>query len=240
MSRREWEEGTIRFGSREWKPFRDTVIGRHNDMVASSLKLNLAAYEALKSELCGRGNARDELAARILRRVTGKRDMVDVIHALCHPFRNDIKDPHWLDYEGVRYSEPFAIHGFRKPLQKDYAPAALSKNFECAGCESTWSMSLNNKTRELHWLVEETNHAVTEAHAHPFTKALFSALDSVSFSRGNGGKIVGNDENNQDANWEGGGANYVTREYSPGPSKNARSMQHSRTVSPVGGGYRRF
>ncbi len=68
--------------------------------------------------------------------------------------------------------------------------------------------------RKLRWEVRENNHSVERAHEHPLGAALFRQLDRITWTRGNGGELVGNDEYNRDAQDCGGGANYVTRSWS--------------------------
>lgn len=69
--------------------------------------------------------------------------------------------------------------------------------------------------REVRWSSGENNHQVERAHSHPLAMALFSALQTVRWTRGTGGTLVGNDEYNSDSSSEGGGANYVTARYGP-------------------------
>ena len=229
MTKSCWEKGTIKFGTREWKPFRERVISHYNDMQARCLALNLKAYEALKSELKGRrGTARDQHAERVLQRVTGKTATIDALLALLPPGK-DFPELPWMDHELPIFGE-LALHAIRKPLKKDYAPAPPSKDFSVSG--DGWSATLCNQTRTLHWEVFENNHAVEQAHQDNFVRGLFRALDDVSFSRGNGGQIVGNDEYNRDSDWAGGGGNYVTHEYTPGESKASQRRSLSRQPSP--------
>lgn len=69
--------------------------------------------------------------------------------------------------------------------------------------------------RTVSWSVSENNHAVERARRHPVAIAFFAALDQVSWTRGSGGVIVGNDEYNRDSDGPGGGSNYITAAYGP-------------------------
>jgi hypothetical protein len=81
--------------------------------------------------------------------------------------------------------------------------------------------------RHLSWSVSENNHAVERAHDHPVARALFSALGRLNWTRGTGGVFVGNDEYNRDADYAGGGANYVTASFGPlGDARNPRHLVH--------------
>lgn len=65
------------------------------------------------------------------------------------------------------------------------------------------------------WEVYENNHACETARANLIAVAFFNALDKVKWTRGSGGEIIGNNEYNREADYEGGGGNYVTDRYGP-------------------------
>lgn len=69
--------------------------------------------------------------------------------------------------------------------------------------------------RQVTWSVAENNHAVERAHSHPVAAAFFATLNKLTWTRATGGVIVGNDEYNRDADYEGGGGNYVTARFGP-------------------------
>lgn len=75
------------------------------------------------------------------------------------------------------------------------------------------------KKRTVLWSVEENNHACDRARENPVAKAFFSLLGAVSWTRGTGGEIVGNDEYNQDSRDGGGGGNYSKLNYGPQTKK---------------------
>lgn len=226
MSTTEWEEGTITFGAREWKPFREAVIQSHNQIMERSLRLNLRAYDLLQDKLKGlRGTKRDQAVEAALKRLTGKSELYYAFRALYPPtgVHTVFDGPLWLDWEYHLPDHILVIHAMRKPLKKDYPQAPLSKSFDAS--DDNWFMSLNNETRSLSWRVPEGTHACREAHSHPFTQALFDALQRVSFSRGKGGVIIGNDSAKCDDTLAGGGGNYVKQRYTPGPSNIEKGQQ---------------
>jgi hypothetical protein len=72
--------------------------------------------------------------------------------------------------------------------------------------------------------VIENNHACERAHEDTVVSQFFSMLQRVTWVRGTGGEIVGNDEYNRDSSLAGGGGNYVN--YAFGPK--ATGLIHSR------------
>lgn len=76
--------------------------------------------------------------------------------------------------------------------------------------------------RTVTWLVPENNHAVEDAHDHPVAIAFFGKLSRVSWTRGSGGVIIGNSENNCCSDYAGGGANYISMAFGPAGEKERR------------------
>lgn len=100
----------------------------------------------------------------------------------------------------------------RRVLRKDIAWAnstTLSFGF------SEVRITFDRAKRTVEWSVDENNRARERARRHPLSVAFFAALDRVTWTRGSGGQIVGNDEYNRDSMAAGGGGNYVIDEYGP-------------------------
>jgi hypothetical protein len=90
----------------------------------------------------------------------------------------------------------------------------------CALLFAGATITLDETGKTVAWAVSEGNRAVEHARRHPMAKALFQSLSRVTWCRGSGGDIVGNDEYNRDNLGAGGGANYVTASF--GPSSNGQ------------------
>lgn len=65
------------------------------------------------------------------------------------------------------------------------------------------------------WAVHENNRACETARSHPLARTFFATLDSVRWTRGTGGEIIGNDEYNRESRAHGGGGNYWKNGYGP-------------------------
>lgn len=98
--------------------------------------------------------------------------------------------------------------------------AALDRAVGAKGTSSTnsWTVgggaSITLDGRNLRWEVRNNDRSVERAHAHPLGATLFRQLDRITWTRGTGGELIGNDEYNQDNQDSGGGANYVTHSWS--------------------------
>lgn len=190
MSKYEWEHGTIKIPAKEYPKLRKAVITRHNELQDKLLLVALRNH------------------AKILDAKKGKRNF-DVhkfaISQLC------------LEWDVLRLLFPFdpknpnARPKLRKPKKKDLDKKSLTK--DCTLNVGEASITFDNKNRTVTWDVPENNHARERARKDPLAEFFFGKLGRIDWTRGSGGTIVGNDEYNRDAPYEGGGANYVTSEY---------------------------
>lgn len=113
---------------------------------------------------------------------------------------------------GTTYRTSEAATKPRRVVKTDIAfPTNRTTVFNCGEAE----IRFDPTKKTVSWDVPDNNHACEHAREHPVAAALFDALDRVNWTRGSGGQIVGNNEYNQDNDYEGGGANYVTSEYGP-------------------------
>lgn len=201
MSKNEWERGTLKIPAKAWKPLRDGLAAAFNDrqkrLYELALQLHAKMVETKKSAKRGAFNA--QVAWNEL--VRGRSWPV----AVPHGGEADLIESSILGPFGKRTGAIYL------PKLKDFPLAIPTKAVHYEADLGT--ISLNHKTNELRWDVEENNHAVESSRESYMGVVLFKLLDKVEWTRGTGGEFVGNDEYNCDSDHDGGGANYVTATY---------------------------
>ena len=215
MSCYEWERGTLTLPSKEWPKFRKLMISVWNEyqntVYETAKRAHLAAKAAAKGK---RGANRQPLVlAEIAKECGGKyeyggfsssRSDGDAAYSLWHQVCDLILTGKARKDEAT---------DTKNPQKKDLKIYPVSKS--CSIHYGECSVSFGNESRSLSWSVDENNHSRDRAHEHWYTKRLFHELGRVTWTRGTGGKIIGNDEYNRDAEYEGGGGNYVTHSFGP-------------------------
>lgn len=212
MSCYNWESGTITIPTSEWSNFRKGLLTKWNEGLLKSFEDAKAAHAACTAAAKGkRGENRqkaieDALVAHCTERVQssyyGYGSRTEVNYDRKDRISNLI-----LKREG--WNGPFTLTA---PKKSDLKLLAVSKDANIRSRD--FSVHFRNETRTVTWDVSENNRAVESAHEHWFAKALFEALGKVTWTRGTGGTIVGNDEYNRDCDYAGGGSNYVAYEFS--------------------------
>lgn len=201
MARYEHERGEFTIPSTEWAGFKKQLREAVNRTSEKRFHLAIKVYTHLKSAKIKPSAAAEE-ARRFIERedrgsfYTGSRFTDEDI---CEAIEAAVK----TDWQTKRTK-------IRKPLKKDF-PTAGNNVDHLEDGEA--SISFDNKTRRVVWNVPENNHACDTARESSLGKALFSALKSVKWTRTTGGSILGNDEYNRDADYEGGGGNYVKERF---------------------------
>lgn len=199
MSCYEWERGTITLPAKEWAAFRKGLLEAWNALELERLSKAVALHGRLKEAIKGKRGAAKAAALQ------------ETAERLCPDHREE--------NEGVRslvlsYDWTTRTTSLKQlPKKKDLKILPLSKDAVLHLGDA--SISLSNELRKVTWSVGENNHARDHARKHPMARELFRRLDRVTWTRGSGGKIVGNDEYNRDSDHEDGGSNYVTAEYGP-------------------------
>ncbi len=205
MSCYEWERGSIVIPSKEWARFRSGLLKAWNEHQVRRLEDARDAHAIMLQ--AGKG-----------KRGEGRvRAMDDALRRLCGCGGHDES---WGNNRYKSLSQLLYAGGkLQYPRKKDLSMKLISASKDTTiharldGTEA--EVSFDNAKRTVHWYVSENNHAREHAHAHWFAKRLFAALNRIRWTRGSGGKIVGNDEYNRDSSYEGGGGNYVTMEFGP-------------------------
>lgn len=213
MSCYEWERGTIVLPAKEWAGFRKKLLTlwneKQDELYETAKKAHLAAQAAAKGK---RGKNRQPPILREIAKVCGGE--VDTHgNFSCRRDDSDVFEM-WERVTGlILCGKPWKVEATNtKNPQKKYLkkfPISKSASIRIPDGEITF----NNENRTVTWDVDENNHAKDHARGHWFARALFRALDGVDWTSKTGGVIVGNDEYNRDADYPGGGGNYITSAY---------------------------
>ena len=209
MSCYEWESGTIHFSTKEWPKFRKLMItvwnNRQYEIFEVAKKAHVAAKAAAKGK---RGANRDKPIMAAIAKACGSslNQWGSIADTSCQELWDGV-------LRLILIKEKGKSTNTKNPQKKDLEVFPVSKNcsFDYAGCD----VGFRNETRSLVWDVGENNHARDYAHEHWYTRRLFQELFQVTWTRGTGGTIVGNDEYNKDSDYEGGGGNYATHRIGP-------------------------
>jgi hypothetical protein len=223
MSCYQWESGSLKVPSAEWASLKKRFIEAWNAEVAK----RFAVAEELHAHLIATGKGKRKLdyvkaAREWADQQRGSRTMFSATSV--HRDRAYAVICRVVPYKEGAPRKP------KKPLKKDFPFARSNTLVFSDHSVMDWdgNLSFKNETRTLEWEVRENNRAVDNAWDHPMGLALGDALSKVTWTRASGGKFIGNDEYNRHSDYEGGGANYVTRRYGPLGEISHRSRRYSR------------
>ena len=209
MSRREWEEGTIKLPAAEFARVRQAVA----DAVT---KRNQNIYDK---------------AQEFWKTLTPKqkRDHEAYVKAF-ESFEHAHTTTTWHKYGGSEAKSKlpaelaeaiganrFGLHG--KPIARlkkedlDF-PTNRDTTFH-GGSYSDGTLDFDRSRNTVTWTVSEGNHAVDHARGSDIWEAFDAAMSKVKWTRGTGGSFSGNDEYNQESRESGYGGNYTTAGYGP-------------------------
>lgn len=205
MSCYEWENGTIRIPSKEWASLKKKVREAWNDLQERAHSTALEIWNDVKT------GTPYERALRKRNRPLYSRALYtsDPKKPLPHEVEWKIRDS---IFRGKRGNKVY------KPRKKDFPKKT---NRDTLFIRGDWAIRFNNEAKNVIWDVSENNRARDHARRDPVVQAFFKALSLVEWTRGSGGKIVGNDEYNRESTYEGGGGggggggNYVCSRYGP-------------------------
>lgn len=204
MSHYDWESGTIVIPRREFRKLVDRLVTTHNNLIGRIKQQVQHAYEAA----CRHTGPEDRRA--IMERHLGQGLAHEFATVCCFdPTSRRVHAPKWSNLE----REHLAPVG-KRPTHIN----AIGGEYGC----TEGAVIIDWKGHAITWRVGENNHACDNANATDLARALWSALHCLTWTRGTGGEVVGNDEYNRDNEDAGGGANYRKHSYGPQRAANRR------------------
>ena len=219
MSCNEWENGTIVIPSKDWPKFKEGLRAAWNKQQekrrVGALKLHTGLIAASKGK-------RDFNWDTALPAVIEAIRLAEPAHARYNDYRNEARLTDDVDFWALGYLVlPYerrkllgSAGGPLLPKLKDLPDAnGATKTFAVDGGEG--SVTLDETTHAVTWRVSENNHAIERARSHPIGATLFRLLAGITWIRGSGGIIIGNNEYNRDNDREGGGGNTVNQRFGP-------------------------
>ena len=208
MSTYEWESGSIKIPAKEWSKFRTTIIKASNDLKIRGFELAKALYPKVK-------------------KTKPENQWTDVLYTVFEAERISSEDERYDIVRSLLYSYDPELRKqvLRRPMKSNLGllPTSKSCNVRCGEA----CISLNNESKSVIWEVPENNHACDTARAHSLAKEMFRLLNEITWTRGSGGTIIGNDEYNRESDYAGGGGNYVKSEFSMKASKAMRTARRT-------------
>jgi hypothetical protein len=214
MSKYEWESGSLKIPSAEWGTLKRKIRTAWNDLQENLLASAQELHQHLEASSKGKRGFDFKSAAENWAKSKERR----------FDYRSPWARSNRGDSMVIEAAQSWVLSSKQAGSSKPKAPkkAGLSlcpaKFDRMPGSGHLYweaGLFLDDKTKTLHWSVSENNHAREWAWGHPMGAALHQILNEVKWTRGSGGVFVGNDEYNRDNDYEGGGANYVTRGWGP-------------------------
>lgn len=203
MSCYEWERGTITIPSKKFSAFRKQIISDWNNYRLQLFEAAKLALPKIRAACKSKENwTATDTAVRIAAEFT--------------------KEPEAL-VALISSNEGGKIK-FASPKKKDLGLLPISKIGQALHFEDA-SIVFSSSANTVIWDVGENNHAREYARDHPMGRAFFRALHAMEWVRGTGGTIIGNDEYNRDADYEGGGGNYITASFGPASKLNNKALR---------------
>lgn len=217
MSRYEWERGEFVLPSAEWAGFKAAIRDAVNRSNAAKYELAAKLHPLVAAEI--KGKRKPELltiANTVLDKLVPEGRYSPV--ALSPGERYEIVQA--LVERKYDTQTRVSSTKLKKPQKKDFPQHGnTATKLETIDC----SVTFDNSARKALWNVPESNHACDHARESVLGKAFFAALKKVKWTRGTGGDILGNDENNRDSGrgYEGGGGSYSKDRFGPDMPKEA-------------------
>ena len=195
MSCMNWERGSITVPSKDYSKLRQSVIKHHNERQDAVYKAAETLHNTLKAK--GKGRRNFDFA-------TARESLLETLR------RNSrlTEDENWQVQRMTKLVDGKPKH---KPKKQDLDKHPISRGTTLNLGEA--SITFIDKRRLVVWDSGENNRQVERANEDPTAIFLFRALNKITWTKGSGGEIIGNDEYNRDNDYEGGGGNYVTKSW---------------------------
>jgi hypothetical protein len=244
MSCNEWEYGDITIPAKAWANFRKGLLTKWNErqirLLDEAKRAHQAATRAAKGK---RGKGRQQAILTAVAQACGGTYNHDWgqfearSRGVWGGGRDDQQHNKWesishliLKREGYGRDAKVTLQA---PKRKDLALVPVSKGGTISLPDA--NVSFDNKSRTVTWDVPENNHSVDRAKEHWFAKALFQALGRITWTRGSGGTIHGNNEYNEpDHGGYGRGPDYAVATYRPETAADRRRKAARRSSSSYG------
>ncbi|XKH58324.1 hypothetical protein LG293_17005 (plasmid) [Citricoccus nitrophenolicus] len=214
MSKREWESGQIKLPSGEFAGLRKAIQDADEARRREAFQHTQAFWKALT-----RKQRTDGAAYDVAGRDWIQRQYADAQRTGWRPWgqgspaRDAEMDAKDLAHEMLGRVTRGGRHAPRRVLAADMEyPTNRTTEFSTG---SGATIAFHRASNTVTWETDHNNHSVDHARATALGRTLFDRLKQVTWTRGTGGALTGNDEYHQDDDSFGGGANYSTESYGP-------------------------
>jgi hypothetical protein len=199
MSRYEWERGSIKLSTVEWTKFRKEMERYAHRAYVEAFEMTQKVWKGLKASDKAKGDLR--ITDHVKRPVFGRYSSDG------EAFYDWVVDLAELMFWQAKVNGKLA----RPQKTKVDFPTNKTTCF----IHDDASISFDRTSKTVTWDVGENNHACERASESALGSKFFGLLNKIVWSRGTGGVIVGNDEYTREADYAGGGGNYVVAAYGP-------------------------
>jgi hypothetical protein len=209
MSCYEWEKGTIVIPSAAWAGFKKAIRDAWNKAIAEDFETAGRILDAVRTANKGKRNVswREAIIVEAERR---EADFSRWGGSSRPTYQLKALDAYWL----ARTLVPDGAERPRNLKQKD-VPWATRATVEFRDLGGDGFVGLIEESHSVAWIVAQNNHACERARESFLGGLFFKTLKSVTWTRGSGGVIVGNDEYNRDDDSPGGGGNRINDQFGP-------------------------
>jgi hypothetical protein len=210
MSCNEWESGSFILSTDAYREFTSNFLAKYNQMRDE----DMVRLRALREHVLAAGKSVP----------TSARNWRDIFFATAEKHRAEFTTSDlYQAFRNLMVTQSAETKqeevGAPRRVTATTLPATVTKKsianltLKIDGCEAT--ITFNKKKRTVGWDVRENNHACERARRTQLAKEFFLLLERVTWTRGTGGSIVGNDEYNRDNRGDGGGANFTKDRFGP-------------------------